>query len=44
MRLEGEWKRWRYDEAFVKLVPMKVAKAAAGDGASDRGLLQLSGR
>jgi len=32
VRLEGEWRRWRYDEAFAKLIPLKVAKAAQEQG------------
>ena len=32
VRLEGEWRRWRYDEAFAKLIPIKVAKAAQQKG------------
>ncbi|HEY6865754.1 MAG TPA: hypothetical protein VI792_00760, partial [Candidatus Eisenbacteria bacterium] len=28
VRLEGEWQRWRYTEAFAKLIPVRVAKAA----------------
>lgn len=27
LRLAGEWKRWAYQECFVKLIPLKVAKA-----------------
>jgi hypothetical protein len=32
VRLEEEWRRWRYDEAFAKLIPLKVAKAAQEQG------------
>src|SRR5213075_616462 len=32
IRLEGEWRRWRYDEAFAKIIPIKVAKAAQEKG------------
>ena len=32
IRLEGEWERWRYDEAFAKLIPIKVAKASQEQG------------
>ncbi|HTO89793.1 MAG TPA: glutamate synthase-related protein [Candidatus Sulfotelmatobacter sp.] len=41
LRLEGEWKRWRYDEAFVKLIPLKVAKAAQQQGVVAPQLAQI---
>jgi hypothetical protein len=28
VRLESDWQRWRYDEAFAKIIPVKVAKAS----------------
>jgi glutamate synthase domain-containing protein 3 len=28
VRLEGEWQRWPYAEAFAKIIPVKVAKAS----------------
>ncbi len=28
VRLEGEWQRWPYAEAFAKLIPVRVAKAS----------------
>src|SRR5439155_8058510 len=41
VRLEGEWRRWRYDEAFAKLIPLKVAKAAQEKGIVPRALTQI---
>jgi hypothetical protein len=41
IRLEGEWKRWRHDEAFVKLVPIKVAKAQQQAGVTPPQLTQI---
>jgi glutamate synthase domain-containing protein 3 len=41
IRLEGEWRRWRYDEAFAKLIPVKVAKAAQQQGVVAPGLAQI---
>jgi glutamate synthase domain-containing protein 3/ferredoxin len=41
VRLEREWRRWRYDEAFVKLVPIKVAKAAQEQGVAPPALRQI---
>jgi glutamate synthase domain-containing protein 3 len=41
VRLEGEWRRWRYDEAFAKLIPIKVAKAAQEQGVSPPQLTQI---
>lgn len=41
VRLGGEWRRWRYDEAFVKLVPVKVAKAAQQQGVVPPALVQI---
>ncbi len=43
LRLEGDWKRWRYDEAFVKLIPLKVAKAAQQQGVVAPQLAQIVG-
>ena len=43
IRLEGHWRRWRYDEAFARLVPIKVAKAAQQQGISPPALVQLVG-
>ena len=43
VRLEGEWKRWRYDEAFAKLIPIKVAKASQQQGVVPRALVQIVG-
>jgi glutamate synthase domain-containing protein 3 len=41
VRLEGEWHRWRYDEAFAKLIPIKVAKAAQEKGVVAPQLTQI---
>ncbi|HEY3217361.1 MAG TPA: glutamate synthase-related protein [Candidatus Eisenbacteria bacterium] len=43
VRLEGEWRRWRYDEAFAKLIPIKVAKAAQEQGIVAPQLVQIVG-
>ncbi len=43
VRLDGNWKRWRYDEAFAKLVPIKVAKAAQQQGIVPKPLAQIVG-
>jgi ferredoxin len=43
LRLEGQWHRWRYDEAFTKLVPVKVAKASQEKGVVPPALKQLVG-
>ena len=41
VRLEGEWQRWRYDEAFAKIIPVKVAKAAQELGIVAPALAQI---
>jgi hypothetical protein len=41
IRLDGEWRRWRYDEAFSKLIPLKVAKSAQQAGISPPQLVQI---
>jgi len=41
IRLEGEWRRWRYDEAFAKIIPIKVAKAAQEKGIVPPALVQI---
>jgi hypothetical protein len=41
VRLEGQWRRWRYDEAFAKIIPIKVAKAAQEKGVVPPALLQI---
>jgi glutamate synthase domain-containing protein 3 len=41
VRLEGEWRRWRFDEAFAKLVPRKVAMAAQERGVAPPQLVQI---
>ena len=43
MRLEGEWRRWRYDEAFTRLIPVKVAKASQERGIAPPALVQIVG-
>ena len=43
VRLEGQWRRWRYDEAFAKLVSVKVAKASQEKGVVPPALKQLVG-
>jgi glutamate synthase domain-containing protein 2 len=43
VRLEGQWQRWRHDEAFAKLIPIKVAKAAQEKGVVPPALVQMSG-
>ncbi len=41
VRLDGAWRRWRYDEAFVKLVPIKVARALQKKGVTPPQLAQI---
>ncbi len=41
IRLDGEWQRWRYDEAFAKLIPIKVAKASQQMGVVAPQLTQI---
>jgi hypothetical protein len=41
VRLEGEWQRWRYDEAFAKIIPVKVAKASQEKGIVSPALAQI---
>jgi hypothetical protein len=41
VRLEGEWQRWRYDEGFAKIIPVKVAKAAQELGIVAPALAQI---
>jgi glutamate synthase domain-containing protein 3 len=43
VRLDGEWRRWRYDEAFAKLIPIKVAKAMQEKGVVAPQLAQIVG-
>jgi hypothetical protein len=43
VRIEGQWQRWRHDEAFAKLIPIKVAKAAQEKGVVPPALVQMSG-
>ena len=32
IRLDGEWRRWRYDDCFIQLVPQKVSRRLAKRG------------
>ncbi len=41
VKLQGEWRRWRYDEAFAKIIPVKVAKAAQEKGVVPPALVQI---
>jgi hypothetical protein len=43
LRLEGQWRRWRYDEAFARLIPIKVAKAAQQQGVAPPALVHIVG-
>jgi len=43
VRLEDEWHRWRFDEAFAKLIPVKVAKASQEQGVVARAVAQIVG-
>ena len=44
VQLEGEWTSWPYDEAFVKLIPIKVARALAAQGVKAPGQVQMVGQ
>jgi hypothetical protein len=41
VRIDGAWRTWRYDEAFVKLVPIKVARALQKKGVTPPQLAQI---
>jgi glutamate synthase domain-containing protein 2 len=41
MRLDGEWRRWRYDDCFIQLVPQKVSRRLAKRGVTPPQLAQL---
>ncbi|HET7225421.1 MAG TPA: hypothetical protein VFK69_06860, partial [Candidatus Eisenbacteria bacterium] len=41
IRLEGEWRRWRYDEVFARLIPLKVHRAAQQRGVTPPQLVQI---
>jgi glutamate synthase domain-containing protein 3 len=41
VRLEGEWRRWRYDECFLQLVPQKVSRRLVKRGVTPPQLSQL---
>jgi len=41
LRLQGEWKRWRYDECFIQLVPQKVSRRLTKRGVTPPQLAQL---
>jgi len=43
LRLEGQWRRWRYDEAFSRLVPIQVARQAEEQGVAPPALVQIVG-
>ena len=43
LRLEGQWRRFRYDEAFVQLIPQKVARKLAKQGVTPPQLEQIVG-
>ncbi len=43
IKLEGEWRRWRYDEAFAKLIPVKIARASQQQGVVPPALVQIVG-
>jgi len=41
LRLQGEWRRFRYDEAFIQLIPRKVARKLARQGVTPPQLEQI---
>ena len=41
VRLCGQWRRWRYDECFIQLVPQKVSRRLAKRGITPPQLAQL---
>jgi len=41
LRLQGEWKRWRYDDCFIQLVPQKVSRRLATRGVTPPQLAPL---
>jgi hypothetical protein len=41
IKLDGDWRRWHYEEAFAKLIPLKVARAAQQAGITPRQLTQI---
>jgi hypothetical protein len=43
LRLQGEWRRYRHEEAFVQLIPQKVARKLAKQGVTPPQLEQLIG-
>ncbi|HUK76169.1 MAG TPA: glutamate synthase-related protein, partial [Thermoleophilia bacterium] len=43
VRLGGEWRRFRYDEAFLQLIPQKVARKLAKQGVTPPQLEQIVG-
>ena len=44
VQLEGAWQSWPYDEAFLKLIPIKVASALAARGVKPPGQVQMVGQ
>ena len=43
VRLQGQWRRFRYDEAFLQLIPQKVARKLARQGITPPQLEQIVG-
>ena len=43
LRLEGQWRRWRYDEAFARLIPIAIVKSAEQQGIAPPSLVQIVG-
>ena len=41
VRLDGAWRRWRYDSCFIQLVPQKVSRRLAKRGVTPPQLAQL---
>jgi glutamate synthase domain-containing protein 2 len=41
VRLDGAWRRWRYDACFIQLVPQKVSRRLAKRGVTPPQLAQL---
>jgi len=41
IRLDGEWYRWHHEEAFAKLIPLKVARAMQEQGVVPLPLVQM---
>jgi len=41
IRLDGAWRRWRYDDCFIQLVPQRVSRRLAKRGVTPPQLAQL---